>query len=341
MTLNIHKIYLHWSATSYTFPPPGSSESPYHTVVQGDGTIRRIAGYDQTKGHTFQRNSNAAGIACACMGGVTWVDFPPTAIQIENMCREAAALARSLGWKPEEIGDLPNVNRILTHAEAAANRDFPETLARLGTGVSPKRAIELGLPHDNYGPSGWPDKWPSGTFERSDFFKIQKSDPDGSGGDILRQMIRKYMDTSEPSPLDNTASNKIFLNGDEIASGFILSDNRCYVKLIDLINPLGIELGNVQSGTERFINLLSDRFSPKFIADSPLVLGFPSIDIYLNRPIDTFGNPVGDFNKPIKPFIGGVLINASTYVLIADFCDELGIKSKFDSSSKSIQIMIS
>ena len=339
MTLNINKIYLHWSATSYTFPPSNSNDSPYHTVVQGDGTIRRIAGYDQTKSHTFRRNSNSAGISCACMGGVTWIDFPPTAIQVENMCREAASLATSLGWKPEDIGDLPNVNRILTHAEAGANRDFPEILARLGTGVSPKRAIELGLPHDNYGPSGWPDGWPSGTFDRSDFFKVQKSDSAGSGGDILRQMIRKFMNSSEPSPLDDGVPNQISLNGSDIATGTILSDNRCYVELLDLIDPLGIELGKVQSGTERFINLLSDRFKPQFIADSPLVLGFPSIDIYLNRPIDISGNPIGDFNKPIKPFMGGILINSSTYVLVADFCNELGIKFEFNSGNKSILII--
>lgn len=334
MILNIDKIYLHWSATPYTFTQAGS----YHTVVQGDGKIVRLTGYDQPTAHTYRRNSNSVGIACACMGGVAFKDFPPTAIQVENMCREAAALALRLGWKPEDIGDLPNVNRVLTHAEAAANRDFPETLARLGTGVTDSIAISKGLPHNNYGPSGWPDKWPTGTFERHDFFQVKESDPKGLGGDILRQMIRKFMVTSEPSPLDAASKCKVYLNDQAIATGFILSDNRCYIRLLDLIEPLDIELGKVQSGENRFINLLSNRFQPKFLADSPLILGFPTVDIYLNRPIDTSGIPIGDARNPIKPFMGGILINGSTYILLGDFCAELGIPSAFDSTDKSIRL---
>ena len=334
MSLNINKIYLHWSATSYDFTKPGA----YHTVVQGDGRIVRLTGYDQQTGHTYRRNSDAAGIACACMGGVEWQDFPPTAIQVENMCREAAALAVSLGWKPEDISDLPNLDRILTHAEAAANRDFPETLARFGTGVSDGDAISKGLPHNNYGPSGWPDGWPTGTFERQDFFQVKKSDPKGSGGDTLRQMIRKFMVSSDPSPLEGTVKSKIFLNDQEIATGLILADNRCYIKLLDLIEPLGIALGKVQGGSQRFINLVSDRVQPKFLADSPLVLGFPTVDIYLNRPIDASGIPVGDPRNPINPFMGGVLIQGSTYVLISDFCSELGIPCTFNAADKSLRL---
>jgi hypothetical protein len=169
MALNINKIYLHWSATPYNFTNPGA----YHTVVQGNGKIVRLTGYDQQTAHTYRRNSDSVGIACACMGGIEWKDFPPTTIQVENMCREAAALAVSLGWKPKDINDLPNVNRILTHAEAAANRDFPETLARFGTGVKDGDAISKGLPHNNYGPSGWSDGWPTGTLSGRISFRLK------------------------------------------------------------------------------------------------------------------------------------------------------------------------
>lgn len=331
----ISKIYLHWSATGYSY----SEKNRYHTIVQGDGKIFRIAGYDQTLQHTWKRNTNSAGLACACMGGVTWKDFPPTPIQLENMCREAAALALSLGWKAEDITDLPNVSKVMTHAEAAANRDFSEDRARLATGVSESRAIQLGLPHDNYGPSGWPDKWPRGTIERWDFFKIKQDDPNGSGGDKLRAMIRKFMnENTGASPIEAAQSCKIFVKDKEIGSGLILEDSRCYVKLLDIIKGLGIELGKVQPGEKRFINLVSDKFKPKFLADTPLVAGFPTVDIYLNRPIDMNGTPVGDPNVPVKPFLGGILIEGSTYILAKDICEELALSLTFKESPKRVLI---
>jgi hypothetical protein len=338
----INKIYLHWSATPYDFTKAGS----YHTVVQGDGRVMRLTSYDQLTAHTFRRNSNAVGIACACMGGVPWDDFPPTAIQVENMCREAADLAKKLGWKASDINDLTNgtnsVNRILTHAEAAANRDFPQSLVRRGTNVSDEDAIAFGLPHNNYGPSGWLDGWSSGTFERWDFFKVKRSDLNGSGGNILRNMIRGFMGAT-PSATPPTSSGKacaIFLNTVKISTGSLLSDGRCYVKVLDLLSPFNIELGKVQGGEERFINLISDRFKPKFLADSPLISGFQTVDIFLNRPVDSEGEPVGDARTPIRPFIGGILIDGSTHVLIADFCSELGISLTFDVSAPAVRLKI-
>ena len=340
--MDINKIYLHWSATSYDF----TKEGAYHTVVQGDGRVMRLTGYDQQTAHTFRRNSDSVGIACACMGGLPWDDFPPTAIQIENMCREAANLANELGWKASDIGDLTNgsnsVNRILTHAEAAANRDFPQKLVARGTGVSDDEAITLGLPHNNYGPNNWLDGWSSGTFERWDFFKVTKNDLNGSGGNTLRKMIREFMDATPTStpPTSSGSDCAIFLNDVKIATGSLLSDNRCYVKLLDLLSPFDIELGKVQGGGNRFINLLSDKFNPKFLADSPLISGFPTVDIFLNRPIDSDGIPVGDARTPIQPFMGGILINGSTHVLIAEFCNELGISLTFNASVPAIRLTL-
>jgi hypothetical protein len=338
----INKIYLHWSATSYNFTKLGN----YHTVVQGDGRVIRLTSYDQLTAHTFKRNSNAVGIACACMGGVPWDDFPPTAIQMENMCREAADLAKKLGWKASDIKDLTlgnnSVNRILTHAEAAANRDFPLNLARKGSGVSDQVAIALGLPHNNYGPSNWLDGWSSGTFERWDFYKVKKTDLNGSGGNTLRTMIRGFMGSAPviTPPTSGGTNCDVFLDSTKIATGSLLSDGRCYVKILDLLSPFNIKLGKVQGGEEAFINLISDKFKPKFLTDSPLISGFPTVDIFLNRPIDSEGIPVGDARTPIRPFIGGILIGGSTHVLIADFCSELGITLEFDASVPAVRLKL-
>jgi hypothetical protein len=335
----VEKIYLHWTATPYDNVP----RNAYHTVIKGSGEIIRVAGYDQTMNHTYKRNINSVGVSCACMGGRKgreFDDFPPTPAQVENMCKEVAELAKRLGWKASDITDLPNVSRILTHAEAGSNRDFDETLARLGTGVSERRARQLGLPHDNYGPA-WHDGWPKGLIERIDFWQVKKSDTGGTGGDILRAMIRQFMGMpSSPSPLTTSSPSDIFLNGTKITEGFMLSDNRLYVKLVDIIAPLGIKLGKVQGGDERFINLRSDDFTPKFLADSPLIPGFLTVDIYLNRPVDSAGIPVGIFASPVEPFMGGILINQSTYILIGDFCSELDITGSFQTSDRSFRMSI-
>ena len=86
--------------------------------------------------------------------------------------------------------------------------------------------------------------------------------------------------------------------------------------------------------------MLSDRFAPRFLADSPLISGFPTVDIFLNRPIDSDGIPVGDARTPIQPFMGGILINDLTHVLIADFCSELGISLTFNASVPAIRLTL-
>lgn len=334
----IEKIYLHWTAGSYTFVPRDISGNAYHTVVKGNGDVIRVAGYDQRLNHTFKRNTESVGISCACMGGKGFAEIPPTTLQVENMCREVANLASKLGWKPGDIKDLPDVSRVMTHAEAGSNRDFDETLARLATGVSDQRARQLGLPHNNYGPS-WHDGWPRGFVERIDFWQVKSSDTGGKGGDILRAMIRGMMgETQAPSPIADSTPSDILLNGTKIAQGRILGDGRLYVKLTDIIGPLGIKLGKVQGGDQRFINLISDNYRPKFIADSPLVQGFNTVDIYLNRPVDSAGLPVGAFSQPVEPFMGGILIDKSTFILITDFCRELEISSQFKADDKSFHL---
>jgi hypothetical protein len=58
--------------------------------------------------------------------------IPPAKPQLEALCQEAAAVARSWGWSADQI----SVQRVMTHAEAAANRDGR-------------------VMHDNYGPVIW------------------------------------------------------------------------------------------------------------------------------------------------------------------------------------------
>lgn len=180
----IHKIFLHWSATNYTWKEPGH----YHVVVTGDGKVHKLHPYSEPlRAHTYGRNENAVAFSLACMGGAGFTSFPPTKAQIEAMCLEVARLVKSLGWPAEKI----DYKRIMTHAEAAALRDFPLSVVK-AVGTSAARALAAGLPHEVYGPMGWPDGWPSGTGERWDLWMLGPNDKKGSGGDILRRHILFY-----------------------------------------------------------------------------------------------------------------------------------------------------
>ena len=157
-------IYLHWAATPYTWLRSGL----YHTIISGDGRLHRL--HDTTidlPSHTWRRNSNSIAISCACMGGRPdpW-SLPPTTAQLEAMCAEVARVARSWGWTAADI----TIQRVMTHAEAASNRDGR-------------------VMHDNYGPVIW-----GGTGERWDFLQLEKGGPH-TGGDQLRERIRRLMET--------------------------------------------------------------------------------------------------------------------------------------------------
>jgi hypothetical protein len=155
-------IYLHWAATDYTWVRSGL----YHSIISGDGRVRRLHSYAvDLPAHTWRRNTNAVALSCACMGGRPdpW-SIPPTPQQLEALCQEAAAVARGWGWGPADI----TIQQVMTHAEAAANRDG--------------RA-----PHDNYGPVIW-----GGTGERWDLLQLEKGGPP-TGGDQLRQRIRAIL----------------------------------------------------------------------------------------------------------------------------------------------------
>ena len=101
-------IYLHWTATPYSWVRSGL----YHTIIAGDGTLHRLHAYSIVlPAHTWRRNSNSVALSCACMGGRPdpWT-IPPTEVQLDAMCREAAQVARSWGWREADI----TIERVMT-----------------------------------------------------------------------------------------------------------------------------------------------------------------------------------------------------------------------------------
>ncbi|MCP9887003.1 N-acetylmuramoyl-L-alanine amidase [Cyanobium sp. ATX 6A2] len=155
-------IYLHWAATPYSWVRSGL----YHTIIGGDGTVHRLHAYSiDLPAHTWRRNSNSIALSCACMGGRPdpWT-IPPTEVQLDALCREAASVASSWGWREGDI----TIQRVMTHAEAASNRDGRRM-------------------HDNYGPVIW-----GGTGERWDFLQLSKGGPP-TGGEELRGRIRRFL----------------------------------------------------------------------------------------------------------------------------------------------------
>lgn len=185
----INKIYLHWSATPYTWQEPGH----YHTVITGDGVCHRLTDYHEAlHAHTYARNLDAIAISLACMGNGGFRDFPPTEAQLDSMAKECAKVALGLKWEADEAFLK---KRIMTHAECAANRDYPLNLVQQAQCRSESYAQSIGLPHDNYGPSSWSDGWPGGTVERWDLWQLRPGDKGGAGGFELRRRIVGWMKT--------------------------------------------------------------------------------------------------------------------------------------------------
>jgi hypothetical protein len=158
------KIFLHWTGSQYTFKSKGF----YHSIIQGDGSVYKAHPYDQRTGvsHTWRRNNQGVGISLAAMGGPDhnpWA-VPPKDIQIESMAKEIANVAKSWGWSDKDI----TLNNVMTHAEAAKRKDGH-------TG------------HPDYGPGSGDKqtKW--------DWLQLKKGEPDWSGGDKIRAMVRGFM----------------------------------------------------------------------------------------------------------------------------------------------------
>lgn len=107
------KIFLHWSAGSYT-----NAYNAYHSIALGDGSIVRHTPYDQDKyAHTKGANKGSVGLGIAAMGGEgvgenNFGAFPPTKKQLDAMVYEAARLAVDWGWSEATID-----SNVRTHGE--------------------------------------------------------------------------------------------------------------------------------------------------------------------------------------------------------------------------------
>ena len=184
---NLNKqIYLHWTAGSYNH-----KAGPYHATVQGNSKIYRHLPYSARTGHTYNRNSGNVGLSVASMGGTPWKSYPPKESQIDAMMLEAANIAKKWGWKPGDV----NIKRVMTHAEAGSNKD--------GRNM-----------HDNYGPVMW-----GGTGERWDWLQTKKTDKAGTGGDKLRQKMKKFMGdpNAKEVPEAGGLTSKDAMDGDGVS----------------------------------------------------------------------------------------------------------------------------
>ncbi|MFN7901200.1 MAG: N-acetylmuramoyl-L-alanine amidase [Synechococcaceae cyanobacterium] len=288
------KIYLHWSATDYDWAQPGH----YHSVVNGDGVVQRMHDYNMDlTAHTYHRNTNSIGIACACMGGLhdPWT-MPPKSVQLEAMCREVARIITNWGWSEAEI----TVHNILTHAEAAANRD----------GV---------VMHENYGPVAW-----GGTGERWDFMCLTKNGPD-TGGDKIREMIRHYYrelqsggadsPTSVSNPLADSVPKEMSAKG-ETLKVLLDANGTSWAKVSELLSLYKIPF--MWDADKRRILLGSSSITPRYSQDQvDPKPGVPSFDLTLQGA-----------NSPV--ILVGLVYDNSAYCRVLEFAEELGISASFN-----------
>lgn len=283
------KIYLHWSATPYTWVQPNH----YHTIVTGDGKVNRLHDYNiDLTAHTYKRNTNSIGIACACMGGQSdpW-SMSPTDEQIQSMCEEVAQVIKRWGWKESDI----SVRNILTHAEAASNKD----------GI---------YPHDNYGPVPW-----GGTGERWDFMTLKKNGPD-NGGDLLREKIASYFNGQTPpgihsNSLGPTATSTMKARGHDLK---ILIDDKgtSWAKAADLLNLYEIPF-EWNAGKRRILLGATD-IVPKYLQDQ----------VHPSGELPSFEMALQGGNSPI--ILIGLIRDNQSYCRVLEFAEELGITVTFD-----------
>ena len=298
-------IYLHWSATPYSWAVSGH----YHTVVAGDGTVRRLHSYAvDLPAHTWRRNSNAVALCCACMGGRPdpWT-IPPTEAQLAALCAEAAAVARRWGWGPAEI----TIARVMTHAEAAANRDGR-------------------TPHDNYGPMLW-----GGTGERWDLLQLARGGPP-TGGEQLRERIRALLappsspatptGTARPARLEFRRASSMQARGVPLAVQ-IDANGTSWARAADLLECYGIPY--TWDADHRRLLLGASDIVPAYLADQvQSAVGWPLFEMTLERslaPVVLCGilrpepGPTGEAEGPVR-----------AWVRVLEFAVELGISASFE-----------
>ena len=287
------RVYLHWTATGYQWCQPNH----YHTIVLGDGAIVRMHDYniDLTQ-HTYKRNSNSIALACACMGGSDPWLTPPQPIQLEAMCKEAARIIRVWGWKVSDI----TISNILTHAEAASNRDGR-------------------IMHENYGPVAW-----GGDGQRWDLMCLTRGGND-DGGDVLRGMIsNSFLDLeagngtthlSPDHPLHGSRAGTMTAR-ETTLNVLIDSKGITWAKAGDLLRIYGLPF--IWDSEKRRILVGSATISPRYVEDQvSTISGIPTFELTLQ----------GGFAPVI---LVGVIHESKAYCRVLEFADELGISTTFN-----------
>ena len=295
-------IYLHWAATPYTWVRSGL----YHSIINGEGHVHRLHAYSvDLPAHTWRRNSNAVALSCACMGGRPdpWL-IPPTAAQLESLCQEAAAIARHWGWSAADI----TIQRLMTHAEAASNRDGR-------------------ILHDNYGPVIW-----GGTGGRWDLLQLEKNGPP-TGGDQLRQRIREILSQpagvdapgessaagagqgGSPPPLAFRRNSSISARGTTLVTA-IDEHGRSWALAADLLQRYGITYDWDASRRRILIGALD--VVPRFQEDGVQAsVGWPLVELTLQHG-----------NAPV--ILRGILRHDRAWCRVLEFAEEFGISTSFE-----------
>lgn len=284
-------IYLHWAATPHSWVRSGL----YHSIISGSGVVHRLHSYAvDLPSHTWRRNSNSIALSCACMGGRPdpW-SIPPTPVQLEALCQEAAAVARSLSWGADAI----TIQRLLTHAEAAANRDGRQ-------------------PHDNYGPVIW-----GGTGERWDLLQLEKDGPP-TGGEQLRQRVRQILrneprpdaEASPPSPLQFRRPSSITARGEPLST-MVDENGSSWAPAADLLERYDLSFSWDADRRRILVGALD--VVPLYREDGVQAsVGWPLVELALQQA-----------TAPV--ILRGIIKDGRAWCRVLEFAEEFGISANF------------
>ena len=152
------KLYLHWTAARYD-----QTFDEYHVNITGDGRVYvSTDNLAEVKSATYRRNTGSIAITLCCAYDAVGPDdlgpYPPTEAQINAAAQVICVLADAL--------DLTiDLDRVMTHAEAADNEDGLNT-------------------HEDYGPNS--------TCERWDLWVLRQGEEPGTGGQQMRGYANWY-----------------------------------------------------------------------------------------------------------------------------------------------------
>lgn len=162
----IDHIYLHWSAGHYN----QSHTDKYHICIDKDGKMYTdVDLFTEHRDHTYMRNSRAIGITLnGCFDAINPTNMgtePPTEQQIYALSWLVALLC-------VQIGIPLDIQHVMTHAEAADNKDGMDLCYNDPTPY----------PNNTYGPDS--------TCERWDLWVLRENEQPWSGGDNIRGNAR-------------------------------------------------------------------------------------------------------------------------------------------------------